>query len=54
MLLDWGYASKSGAALLNATLVHLHFLERILVNEVQSTATIHEHLGEPEAIHSWV
>src|SRR5215216_1149856 len=31
-------ASESGAALFNATFVHLHFLERIFVDEVQSAA----------------
>ena len=36
-------ASESGAALLNATFVHLHFLERIFIDEVQSAATVHEY-----------
>ena len=44
-------ALKCGAALLNATFVHLHFLERIFVDEVQSAATVHDHFGEPKAIH---
>ena len=48
------YALESGAALLKATFVHLPFLERIFVDEVQSTATVHEHFGEPKAIHYWV
>ena len=47
-------ASESGATLLNANFVHLHFLERIFVDEVQSAATVHEHFSEPKAIHNWV
>ena len=47
-------ASKGGTALLDATLVHLHFVERIFVDEVQSAAAVHEHFVESKAVHNWV
>src|SRR5215216_2604401 len=46
--------SKGGTTLLDAALVHLHFVERIFVNEVKSASAIHEHLGKSKAIHNWV
>ena len=47
-------ASKGGTALLDATLVHLHFVERIFVDEVQSATAVHEHFSEPKAVYGWV
>lgn len=47
-------ASKGGTALLDAVLVHLHFVERVFIDEVKSVAAIHEHFGELKAIHNWV
>ena len=47
-------ASKGGTALLDATLVHLHFVERIFVDEVKSATAVHEHFGESKAIQNWV
>ena len=47
-------ASEGGAPLLDATLVQLHFIERVLVDEVESAATVHEHLSDPKTIHNWV
>ena len=46
--------SKGGTALLDATLVHLHFVERIFIDEVKPTAVVHEHFGKSEAVHNWV
>ena len=47
-------ASKGGTALLDATLVHLHFVERIFVDQVESATAVHEHFGESNAIHNWI
>ena len=47
-------ASEGGIALLDAGLVNLNFVERLLIDEVKSTAAIHEHFGESEAIHNRV
>ena len=46
--------SKGGTALLDAALVHLHFVERIFVDEVKSASTVHEHLDKSKAVHNWV
>ena len=40
-------------ALLNVAPVYFHFVEGFLVDEVQSAGAIHEHFGEPKAIHNW-
>ena len=47
-------ASKGGTALLDACSVNMHFVERVLVNEVKSTVAVHEDFGESKAIHNWV
>ena len=47
-------ASKGGVALLNASLVHLHFIECVFLDEVQSAAAVHKHFGESKAVHNWV
>ena len=47
-------ASKGCTDLLDAALVHLHFIECAFVDEVQSAAAIHEHFGEAKTIHNWV
>ena len=46
-------ASKGGTALLDAIFVHLHFVERIFIDEVKSATAVHEHFGESKAIHDW-
>ena len=47
-------ASKGGTALLDAVLVHLHFVERIFVDEVQCAAAVDEHFTESKAINNWL
>lgn len=44
-------SSKGGAALLDACFVNLHLVERVLVDEVKPTATVHEHFGESKTVH---
>ena len=46
-------ASKGGTALLDAVLVHLHFVERVFIDEVKSATAIHEYFSEPKAVHDW-
>ena len=46
--------SEGRIALLDAALVYLHFMERVLVDEVQSTTAVHDHFSEPKAIHNWI
>src|SRR4051812_28589844 len=41
------------AALLNAVPVYFQFLESFFINEVSSTAAVHEHFSEPIAVHNW-
>ena len=53
-LLTGDNSSKGGISLLDATLIHLHFVERIFVDEVKSTSVVHEHLGKSKAVHNWV
>ena len=45
-------ASKGGTALLDAVLVHLHFVERVFIDEDKSATTVHEHFGESKSIHN--
>ena len=45
------YSSKGCAASLDAVPVYFHFSKGFLINEVQSAASIHEHLGEAKAVH---
>ena len=47
-------ASKGGDASLDVVLVHLHFVERVLIDEVEPTAAVHEHFSKSKAIHNWV
>ena len=44
-------ASKGGTALLYACCINLHFVERVLVDEVKPTAAVHEHFGKSKAVH---
>ena len=37
----------------DAAPVYFHFMECVLINEVQSAAAVHENLGEPKAVHDW-
>ena len=46
-------SSKGHITLLDAASVYLHFIERVLVDEVLSTASVHEHFSKPEAVHDW-
>ena len=46
--------SKGGTALLDAIFVHLHFVERIFIDEVKSATAVHEYFGESKAVHNWV
>ena len=47
-------SSERRAALLNAAPVYFHFMECVLINEVQSATTIHAHFSEAEAVYNWV
>ena len=47
-------ASKGGTALLDVCSVNLHFFKRVLVDEVNPTAAVHEHFGKSKAIHNGV
>ena len=47
-------SSKSRITLLDAASVYLHFIERVLVDEVQPAAAVHEHFSEPKAIDNWI
>ena len=47
-------ASKGGIALLDVFSVNMHFVERVLVDEVEPATAVHEHFGKSEAIHYWV
>ena len=49
----WDNPSKGGDTLLDATLVYLHFIERVFVDEVQSAAAIHEYFSEAKAVYNW-
>ena len=40
--------------MLYAGLDNMHFVKRVLVDEVKSTADVHEHFGKSKAVHNWV
>ena len=47
-------ASKGGIALLDVCSINLHFVEGVLVDEVNPTTADHEHFGESKAVHNGV
>ena len=47
-------ASKVDIALLDACSTDLHFVQRVLADEVKPTAAVHEHFRESKAVHNGV
>ena len=50
-LLTGDNTSKGCTALLDAALVYLHFVERVLINEVESAAAVHKDFCKSKAVH---
>ena len=44
-------ASKGSTALLDACSINMHFVERVLVDEVKPTAAVREQFGESKTVH---